>query len=148
MFFEPVCLEAMAPFCISEQYEAALTINFGYATRLPGERTAESAAIELLGVTITRAFPHHGVPDNGPRPELRRVCRDGDCVSIRAFCWADRLTCVWARDYGTARGSGALIIEAQSRDAMSAAMSEVWIIVNGVHISLADPDMTPLIMGR
>ena len=142
--FEPVCSEAMAPFCVSDTYQAAVDLDFGYGALVPGEQSPDPVNVEQLGVTIIRGFPHAGVPD-GPRPYSRPVCRAGGCIDVNASCWAGGLECLYSQDFGGARGSGFLLIEAESQADMEAAKANIWFVVNGVPVSLTDTDLTPAV---
>jgi len=132
----------MAPFCVSDSYQAVVELDLGYASMLPREQSPDPVIVERMGVTIKRAFPHFGIPD-GPRPYLRPVCREGVCVDVNASCRADGLECGYSQDFGSARGSGFLMIEARSQAAMEMARANVWFVVNGVRVSLKDTDLAP-----
>ncbi|WP_242912885.1 hypothetical protein [Brevundimonas pishanensis] len=144
---EPVCLEQMAPFCVSEAYRAAINLDYGYAAALPGEFTANPETVALLGVTVTRAFPHTELPPR-PKPQQRTVCHDGVCVEVTAICRVDGLTCGWKQDFDNSRGTGFLLLEASTAEALDAAANNLWFMVNGVAISLNDPRLAPIIEAK
>ena len=50
--FEPVCLDAMAPFCVSDSYQAVVELDLGYASMLPREQSPDPVIVERMGVTI------------------------------------------------------------------------------------------------